>query len=320
VGEVAEADPATLVGVISDQRTGYGIPHALSCRALGVSEAWYYKWRDRPVNPSNREVRRVALTERIRHFFDASGGTYGSPRITPDLWAGGWKVSVNTVAEIMAELGLYGREPKNRRPLTRQGKRPAARDLVWRHFDAVAPDLLWVGDMTEIDTGEGTLYLATVIDLFPRRLLGYAMGERHDAALVSASLRMAAATRGGSVDGGDLPQRPRQYTSTAYSDLCDRLGVVQSMGRVGSCFDNAAAEGFNSTIKVEHPPAPVRHPHRGPHQDRHLDRRLLQHTTAPQRGRRPAARHVRTDHQRGTQQPRPGAPGRITEASTKPGD
>ncbi|WP_169317371.1 DDE-type integrase/transposase/recombinase, partial [Actinacidiphila oryziradicis] len=144
---------------------------------------------------------RAALAERIKHFFEASGGTYGSPRITLDLWAEDWKVSVNTVAEIMAELGLYGREPKKRRSLTRRGKRPAARDLVWRHFDAVAPNLLWVGDMTEIDTGEGKLYLATVIDLFSRRLLGYAMGDRHDAALVSASLRMAAATRGGSVDG-----------------------------------------------------------------------------------------------------------------------
>jgi putative transposase len=252
LGEVAEADPAVLVGVISDQRTEHGIPHTVSCRALGVSEAWYYKWRNRSANPTNREVRRAALTERIKHFFDASGGTYGSPRVTLDLWAEGWKVSVNTVAEIMSELGLYGREPRKRRSLTRQGKRPAARDLVWRHFDAVAPDLLWVGDMTEIGTGEGKLYLATVIDLFSRRMLGYAMGERHDAALVGASLRMAAATRGGSVDGVIFhSDRGSEYTSAAYSDLCDRLGVVQSMGRVGSCFDNAAAESFNSTIKVE---------------------------------------------------------------------
>jgi transposase InsO family protein len=242
-----------LVGVISDQRTGHGIPHAVACRVLGVSEAWYYKWRSRPASPTDREVRRAALAERIRHFFDASGGTYGSPRITLDLWVEGWKVSVNTVAGIMAELGLYGREPKKRRSLTRQGKRPAARDLVRRHFDAVAPDLLWVGDMTGIDTSEGKLYLATVIDLFSRRLLGYAMGERHDADLVSASLRMAAATRGGSVDGVIFhSDRGSEYTSAAYGHLCDRLGVVQSMGRVGSCFDNAAAESFNSTIKVEY--------------------------------------------------------------------
>ncbi|WP_420082649.1 IS3 family transposase (plasmid) [Streptomyces sp. JL4002] len=253
MGEVAEADPAALVGVISDCRTEEKIPHTVACRALGVSQAWYYKWRSRPANPTKREVRRDALTERIAYFFKRSGGTYGSPRVTLDLWAEGWQVSVNTVADIMAEQGWYGREPKKRRSLTRQGKRKAAKDLVNRHFDAIAPDVLWVGDMTEIDTGEGKLYLATVIDLFSRRCLGYAMGERHDAALVCASLKMAAATRGGDVDGvifhGD---RGSEYTSVAYQDLCGRLGVVQSMGRVGSCFDNAAAEAFNSLLKVEY--------------------------------------------------------------------
>ncbi|WP_201776355.1 IS3 family transposase [Streptacidiphilus carbonis] len=254
MGEVAAADPAALVGAISDQRTVHGIPHTVACRALGVSQAWFYKWRRRPAEPTKREVRRAALEERITHSFRESGGTYGSPRITLDLWAEGWRVSVNTVAEVMAGLGLQGRKaPRRRRSLTRQGKRRAAPDLVRRSFDAVAPDVLWVGDMTEIDTDEGKLYLATVIDLFSRRCLGYAMGERHDAALVCASLKMAAATRGGQVDGvifhGD---RGSEYTSDAYNGLCARLGVVQSMGRVGSALDNAAAESFNSLIKVEY--------------------------------------------------------------------
>ncbi|MCY0946460.1 DDE-type integrase/transposase/recombinase [Streptomyces antarcticus] len=142
------------------------------------------------------------MEERILHFFREWGDTYGSPRITLDLWAEGWQVSVNTVAEIMADLGLQGRKPpRRRRSLTRQGKRRASPDLVHRKFDAVAPDVLWVGDMTEIETAEGKLYLATVLDLFSRRLLGYAMGAHHDAALVGASLKMAAATRGGQVDG-----------------------------------------------------------------------------------------------------------------------
>jgi putative transposase len=246
-------DEVTVAAFIADQRTEHSVPHTVSCRALGVSESWYYKWRTRPVNPTNREVRRAALAERIGHFFTASGGTYGSPRITQDLWAEGWQVSVNTVAESMAELGLYGREPKKRRSLTRQGKRKAAHDLVDRHFDAVAPDVLWVGDITEIDTDEGKLYLATVVDLFSRRCLGYAMGARHDAGLVSASLQMAAATRGGTVDGVIFhSDRGSEYASAAYNDLCKRLGVVQSMGRVGSCFDNAVAEAFNSLIKVEY--------------------------------------------------------------------
>ncbi|MFI7357133.1 IS3 family transposase [Streptomyces avidinii] len=201
MGEVADADRAALVGVIGNCKTEDGIPHTLACRALGVSPAWYYKWRKSPVNPTKREIRRAALAERIKHFFTASGHTYGSPRITLDLWAEGWQVSVNTVAGIMAEEGWYGREPKKRRSLTRQGKRKAARDLVGRHFDAISPAVLWVGDMTEIDTGEGKLYLAAVIDLFSRRCLGYAMDAHHDAAPVSASMQMAAASRGGDVDG-----------------------------------------------------------------------------------------------------------------------
>ncbi|WP_328903441.1 IS3 family transposase [Streptomyces sp. NBC_00441] len=177
------------------------VPHRVSCRVVGVSEAWFYKWRRRPDEPTKREVRRARLEERIIHFFTESGGTYGSPRITLDLWGEGWQVSVNTVAEIMAELGLQGRKPPRRRSLTRQGKRKAAPDLVNRRFDAVAPDVLWYGDMTEIETGEGKIYLATVIDAFSRRCLGYAMGEHHDAALVGASLKMATTTRGGRRDG-----------------------------------------------------------------------------------------------------------------------
>jgi transposase InsO family protein len=254
VGEVAAADPAAIVGAISDQRTGHGIPHSVACRALGVSQAWFYKWRRRPAEPTKREVRRAALEDRITYFFRESGDTYGSPRITLDLWAEGWQVSVNTVAEVMADLGLQGRKPPRRRhSLTRQGKRRAAPDLVHRTFNAIAPDVLWAGDMTEIDTDEGKLYLATVLDLFSRRLLGYGMGAHHDAALVGASLKMASATRGGAVTGVIFhSDRGSEYTSEAYNGLCDRLGVVQSMGRVGSALDNAAAESFNSLIKVEY--------------------------------------------------------------------
>ncbi|MDQ0906551.1 putative transposase [Streptomyces canus] len=251
---MTENEPEALVAFIGRQRAEHNVPHRMSCRLLGVSEAWFYKWRRRSAEPTEREVRRVKLEERIRYFFRASGGTYGSPRITLDLWEEGWQVSVNTVAEIMAELGLQGRKPPRRRKsLTRQGKRKAAPDLVRRRFDAVAPDLLWYGDMTEIETGEGKIYLATVIDAFSRRCLGYAMGEHHDAALVGASLKVAAVTRGGSLDGTIFhSDRGAEYTSEAYNKLCDRLGVVQSMGRVGSALDNAAAESFNSLIKVEY--------------------------------------------------------------------
>lgn len=240
-----------MAGFISSQRTEHGVPHALTCRALQVSESWYYKWRDR--QPTDAQRRRAGLDDEIRRIFDASGGTYGSPRVTLDLQAAGWRVGENTVARRMAALGLAGRPPKRRRNLTRQGKRPAAPDRVRRQFNATAPDVLWCGDMTEVVTDQGKLYLATVIDLFSRRLLGYAMSAHHDAELVEASLNMAAATRGGTVDGVIFhSDRGSEYTSEAFDKACRRLGVLQSMGRVGSALDNAAAEAFNSTIKVEY--------------------------------------------------------------------
>lgn len=199
VGEVAVADPAAVVGVISDFRTEHGIPHRVACHALGMSESWFYRHRNR--TPTQREVRRQQLTEAVTEEFAKSGGTYGSPKIWITLVRQGWRVSVNTIAKLMAELGLTARKVRHRRGLTRPGKRPVSPDFVHRDFTAEEPDLVWCGDMTEIVTGEGRLCLATVIDLFSRRLLGYAMGARHDADLVVAALNMAVATRGGDVRG-----------------------------------------------------------------------------------------------------------------------
>jgi putative transposase len=153
----------------------------------------------------------------------------------------------------MAELGLVARVQRRRRGLTRQGKRPAAPDLIQRVFSAPAPDVAWCGDMTKIVTGEGKLYLATVIDLYSRRILGYAMGAHHDAGLVVAALNMAAVTRGGHVAGVIFhSDRGSEYTSADFAWACARWKVHQSMGRVGSCFDNAVAEATFSTIKVEY--------------------------------------------------------------------
>ncbi|MEU7695237.1 IS3 family transposase [Microbispora hainanensis] len=245
----------SVAAFICSQKTDHGIDHATSCRALGVSQSWFYKWKNRidVETPTARDERRNDLDAEITRLFEASGRTYGSPRITRDLHQVGWRVSKNTVATRMAELGPAGRPPKRRRSLTRQGKRPAAPDLVRRKFTAIAPDLLWCGDVTEIDTGEGKLYLATVEDLFSRRLLGYAMSEHHDAALTVASLQMAVATRGGDVDGVIFhSDRGSEYTAARYQAECARHGVVQSMGRVGCALDNAAAEAFNSTLKVEY--------------------------------------------------------------------
>ncbi|MEV0157924.1 IS3 family transposase [Micromonospora sp. NPDC050686] len=125
--------------------------------------------------------------------------------------------------------------------------------MIKREFTTPAPDVAWCGDMTEIATGEGKLYLATVIDLHSRRILGYAMGAHHDAALVAAALNMAAVTRGGHVAGVIFhSDRGSEYTSAEFARACARWKVRQSMGRVGSCFDNAVAEATFSTIRVEY--------------------------------------------------------------------
>ena len=241
----------SVAAFIASQRTEHDVPHAVACRALGVSQSWFYKWRDRP--PTPRQDRRSKLAAAVRQVFDDSGGTYGSPRIGDELRDQGWQVSDNTIAAVMVECGLVARVKRRRRGLTRQGKRPAAPDLVKRVFTAPAPNVAWCGDMTEIVTGEGKLYLATVIDLYSRRILGYAMGAHHDAALVVAALNMAAVTRGGQVAGVIFhSDRGSEYTSADFAKACTRWQVRQSMGRVGSCFDNAVAEATFSTIKVEY--------------------------------------------------------------------
>jgi putative transposase len=244
-------DEVSLAGFIADQRTGHGVPHVISCRALGVSESWYYKWRDRP--PTERAERRVLLDAAVAAAFEASGGTYGSPRVYDDLVEAGWQVSVNTIAASMARQGLVARSKKRRKNLTRpdKSKRPFP-DLLKRDFTAPAPNIRWCGDMTEIPTGEGKFYLATVIDLFSRRLLGYATGAHPDAELAADAIRMAVATRGGDVSGVVFhSDRGSTYTANDFTALCRRLHVTQSMGRVGSCFDNAAAESFFSTLEHE---------------------------------------------------------------------
>jgi putative transposase len=243
----------TVAAFISSCRADYAVPVTVCCRALGVSASWYYKWRDRP--PTARQDRQAELADAVWESFKDSGFVYGSPRVWLDLVEAGWRVSVNTVAAVMAEHGWAGRKPPRRRSLTRQGRRPVAPDLVGRRFIAAKPDQLWCGDVTYVDTDEGWLYLATVLDLCSRRLLGYAMGDAHDAALTEAALRMAVTCRAG--DGRSTrgvvfhSDRGAEYTAETFDAACTRLGVVQSMGRVGSALDNAAAEAVNSTIKVE---------------------------------------------------------------------
>ena len=245
----------TVASFIATQRTDHGVPHATSCRALEVPESTFYKWLDRP--PTPRQVRRSDLDEAVKESFDDSGGTpgtYGSPRVFEDLIEDGWAVSVNTVASSMRRQGFQGRTSKRkRRGLTRPDKAAAPiRDLVGRDFNAEAINMKWCGDLTEIPTDEGKLYLATVEDLASKRLPGFAIGEHHDAALARAALCMAAAVRGSDISGVIFhSDKGGEYTGNTFAKTCKTLGVTQSMGRVGSALDNAAAESFNSTLEWE---------------------------------------------------------------------
>jgi putative transposase len=245
----------TVASFVASQRTEHGVPHAVCCRALELSESWFYKWRDR--RPTPRATRRARLDEAVKASFEDSGGTpgtYGSPRVWEDLIEAGWKVSVNTVAASMARQGFQGRCPKRkRRSLTRPDKAAAPiPDLVKRDFAAEAIDQCWCGDLTEIPTDEGKLYLATVLDLASRRLAGFALGEHHDAPLAKAALCMAAAVRGGDVEGVIFhTDKGGEYVGDVFATACVAIGVTQSMGRVGSALDNAAAESFNSTLEWE---------------------------------------------------------------------
>ena len=239
---------------IADQRTFYRVPHAVCCAILGVSISWLYKWLERPATP--RQRRRAELVAEVWKVFKASRRTYGSPRIHADLLEAGWTVSVNTVADSMRRQGLQGRKPKHSKGLTKQDKKaPKFGDLLKRAFAAPAPNVKWCGDMTEIPTDEGKLYVATVLDLFSRRLLACPTSEHPDAQLACDAIKIAAAVRGGRTKINRVifhSDRGSTYTAGSFTILCkDKLGIRQSMGRVGSCFDNAAAESFFSTLEHE---------------------------------------------------------------------
>jgi transposase InsO family protein len=247
-------DEVSVARFIADQRTFYRVPVAVCCAILGLSVGWFYKWIKAPVTDQLR--RRRELDAEVAEMFAASERTYGSPRIHRDLLEAGWSVGENTVAESMRRQGLFGRKPKRRQGLTKQDKQaPKFPDLLRRDFAAPAPNRRWCGDITEIPTGEGKLYLATVLDLYSRRLLACPISEHPDAVLAGDAIKIAAAVRGGRqvIEGVVFhTDRGSTYTAHDFTHLCkEKLGIRQSMGRVGSCFDNAAAEAFFSSLEWE---------------------------------------------------------------------
>jgi len=238
---------------IAAQRVQHQIPHATVCRALGVSEAWFYKWRDGDGSP--RRARREQLRAAITQLFAAHQGRYGSPRITDDLREAGWRVTEKTVAKIMHEQGLRARSVKRRKNTTRQGRgRWRAPDLIGRDFPAGRLNQKWYGDGTEIVTEEGKLYLDSVLDMGSRRVVGFAMDCHHDSELAQAALAMAVAVRGGrdAIAGVIMhTDQGSEYTAKNFRAACARMGITQSMGRVGSALDNAVIESWHSTLEFE---------------------------------------------------------------------
>ena len=245
-----------MAAFIASQRAVHGIPQAVSCRALGVSQSWFYKWgrhaRDGTLPPC--AARRKRLGAEVARLFAASGGTDGAPRITADLREAGWRVSQNTVAAAMAGQGLYARPGRRgRRGTTRPGKgRWRAPDLVARDFSAAAVNSKWFGDHTEIATDEGKLHLASVLDAAARRVLGFALSDHHDADNAYGALAIAVAVRGGDVAGVIMhTDQGSEFTAGLYRAACERLGIAQSMGRPGSALDNSVIESWHSTLEWE---------------------------------------------------------------------
>jgi transposase InsO family protein len=243
----------TVAGFVVTQRAQFGIPYAAACRALRVSPSWFYKWRDGDASP--RHARRAQLKAEIRRLFAKHHGKYGSPRITADLREDGWRVSENTVAAIMREQGLVARGKRRGKSTTRQGRgRWRAPDLIGRDFPASKRNQKWYGDGTEIETDEGKLYLDSILDMRSQRVVGFALGEHHDAKLAEATLTMAIAVRGGrqAVAGVIMhTDQGSEYTAKTFRAACGRCGIKQSMGRPGSALDNAVIEAWHSTLEWE---------------------------------------------------------------------
>jgi putative transposase len=220
------------------------------CGWLGVSKSGYYDWRSRP--DSAAAQRRELLKIKIGALFEANNEEYGYRRMHEALARGGEQCCPELVRQLMRELGLEPCQPKPwRRSLTEQGAAGPIPDLVNRDFTAGQPGEKMVGDITYIFTWEGWLYLATVIDCATRKVVGWAMDDNYKTPLITAAITMAA--RNISLPDGAVfhSDRGSNYTSAEFAGVLEGLGIRQSVGRTGICYDNALAESWNGTLKVE---------------------------------------------------------------------
>ena len=226
--------------------------HAVTrmCRLLGVSPSGYYAWVKRP--PSARAVSDAALSAQIREIHARSRGIYGAPRVHAELRDHGVSCSRKRVARLLRAAGLQGcHRRKGPRTTRRTPDAAPAPDLVRREFTAPAPDRLWVADITYVPTWMGFLYLAVVLDVYSRRIIGWAMADHIRTELVLEAVEMALGRRrplGKVIHHSD---QGSQYTSLSFGQRLRDAGLVASMGSRGDCFDNAMAESFFATLECE---------------------------------------------------------------------
>jgi putative transposase len=234
--------------VIDAEKANY--PISWMCRLLGVPRSGFYAWRHKAETPT--AARRRELAAHVRRVFTAGRGAYGCRRVAAQLNREGHPCSVGLVADLMRELGLRACQPRAYKRTTVPGEEPVLRpDLIGRDFTAEAPGTRLVGDITYLRTGEGWLYLATVIDLATRMVTGWQLAGHMRTSLVTDALQMAVThghVRPGAVFHSD---RGAQYTSAEFAAFCAARGVRPSTGRTGVCWDNAAAESFFAALKNE---------------------------------------------------------------------
>ncbi len=236
---------------INSQKNDPAVAHPVTrmCRWLQVSTSGFYHWASRPLSVT--AARRDALTARVRHFFTASNGTYGYRRVHADLTDEGTTASPELVRQIMRREGLVACQPRPFRITTDGDDAATLPDLVNRDFTADRPGVKFVGDITYIHTWQGFIYLATVIDCYSKKVVGWSITDHMRTALVADALRNAAATTRIEPDAIFHSDRGSVYTSASYRALVTNLGMRSSMGKTGVCWDNAMAESFFSALKNE---------------------------------------------------------------------
>lgn len=225
-------------------------PVDVQCDTLGVSRSGYYAWKGRPVAP--RAEQDVELVDEIKAAYAAGRGTYGSPRVHRELRAKGRRIGRKRVERLMRQHGIAARRKRRfRRTTDSNHSQPIAPNVLERNFDVELPNTAWVTDVTYVWTHEGWLYLAVILDLFSRRVVGWAVSANNDRALALGALDRAVCARTPAEGLVHHSDRGSVYASDDYGEGLTKIGAIKSMSRKGDCWDNAVAESFFATIKGE---------------------------------------------------------------------